>query len=216
MKESLFFERLKSTRKEKGISQQELSRMLGVSRSAVSSWEIGNNEPEMKTLRKIAEVLNVSVAYLLGETEIKPIQKIPLEHLLKKEINVYECCGAGTGKTILGEPIGKMLAFEGDFAVKIRGDSMNPISSGSYVVIKKVYDVRDVRDGSLVVVRINGDEAVLKYWFIEDDYGVVLRSENYDYKPKFIPFEKFYSGECELIGIAVSEVRDLRGVNYKK
>jgi len=216
MRENIFGSILKELRKANKVNQTELADRLGVSRSAISTWETGANEPDTQTLLKIANFFDVSVSYLLGETTLKKIEEIPLEAIFKKTIPVFDSVSAGGGSVIAQEPIGTIQATEGDFAVKIKGDSMPPLSAESYVIVKKVYDVRDVTDGTIVVVRINGDEAVLKYWFIEDDYGVVLRSENIDYKPRFIPYERFYNEECELIGIAVGQYRDLRGVNYKK
>ncbi len=55
-----------SLRKEKGFTQEKLSEMLGVSTAAVSKWETGNSYPDIFLLPKIAEIMNVSVDYLLG------------------------------------------------------------------------------------------------------------------------------------------------------
>lgn len=51
-------------RKEKGISQKELASLIGVSESAISKWKSGDNEPSMKNLKKIADVLNCSMSEL--------------------------------------------------------------------------------------------------------------------------------------------------------
>lgn len=56
---------LREKRKE---SQEEFARFLGVTQTAVSYWEQGKRTPPIKTLHKIAEKCNVSIAYLLGET----------------------------------------------------------------------------------------------------------------------------------------------------
>ena len=50
--------------KEMGISQKELASLIGVSESAVSRWKAGENEPSMKNLKKVADVLNCSVSEL--------------------------------------------------------------------------------------------------------------------------------------------------------
>jgi len=208
-------EQIKAAREQKGMTQEQLAEAISMTQRMVSSYERGKVAVSRKAAEKISRVLGLSVAFLLRTSDM-PYEKIELDAIFKKTIPVYDSVSAGGGSVIAQEPIGTIQATEGDFAMKIKGDSMPPLSADSYVIVKKVYDVRDVRDGSIVVVRINGDEAVLKYWFIEDDYGVVLRSENIDYKPRFIPYERFYNGECELIGIAVGQYKDLRGVNYKK
>lgn len=51
-------------RKEMGITQKELASLIGVSESAISKWKSGDNEPSMKNLKKIADVLNCSMSEL--------------------------------------------------------------------------------------------------------------------------------------------------------
>ena len=64
-----FSDNLKAIRKEKKMSQEELAEMLGVSRQAVSKWELGDGYPEAEKLLIIAGKLNVSLDTLMG-TEI--------------------------------------------------------------------------------------------------------------------------------------------------
>lgn len=63
-----FNERLKMLREDKGFTQQHLSEVLNVSSSAVSHYENGTREPTIETLIRMADVLNVSVDYLVGNT----------------------------------------------------------------------------------------------------------------------------------------------------
>ena len=64
-----FSDNLKAIRKEKNLSQEELAELLGVSRQAVSKWELGDGYPEAEKLLIIAGKLNVSLDTLMG-TEI--------------------------------------------------------------------------------------------------------------------------------------------------
>ena len=64
-----FSDNLKTIRKEKNLSQEELAELLGVSRQAVSKWESGDGYPEVEKLLMIAGKLNVSLDNLMG-TEI--------------------------------------------------------------------------------------------------------------------------------------------------
>ena len=59
-------ERLIKTRKEKGMTQAELAKRLGVSRSTVAMWETDGSQPDNEMLIKIANALGVSIDYLLG------------------------------------------------------------------------------------------------------------------------------------------------------
>lgn len=209
-------ETLKKIRSDKGYTQEQLAEAVGMTQKSISLYERGSNNMSIKAAKKIADVLNISHLYLLGEAEtpFKSIDKIPLDNIYKKTIPVYGYVGAGGGKTTLEEPIGTINSYEGDFGVVVKGDSMFPIPENAIAVVKKVYDFRDVKNGSLVVVRINGDEAMIKYWDIEEDYGVLLRSQNPNYRPKFYPWQKFHSGECELLGLVLQIILDTRTTNY--
>lgn len=59
-------ENLKTIRKNKGFSQEQLSLRLNVVRQTVSKWEKGLSVPDAEMLAKIAEVLDVSASELLG------------------------------------------------------------------------------------------------------------------------------------------------------
>lgn len=61
--------RLKALRKEKGITQKELSEAFNVAQNTVSGWESGNREPSKEFIKKLAEYFNVSTDYLLGFTD---------------------------------------------------------------------------------------------------------------------------------------------------
>jgi len=61
-------ERLKELRNEKGITQEELSNYLNVSRSTIAGYETGKRKPEYETLQKLANYFNVSLDYLLGSS----------------------------------------------------------------------------------------------------------------------------------------------------
>lgn len=57
-------------RMEKGVSQEQLAEQLHVTRQAVSDWETGKTQPEIETLKRIAEYFGVSVERLIYGKEI--------------------------------------------------------------------------------------------------------------------------------------------------
>jgi len=67
----LFAERLKELREENNMTQEQLGKLLNVTKQAISSYEKGENEPSLDTLVKIAEIFNVSLDYLFGRTKQK-------------------------------------------------------------------------------------------------------------------------------------------------
>ena len=64
-----FGEKLKEARKEAGLSQEQFAEKLSVSRSAVAKWESDNGMPDVNNLKAMAQLLNISVDYLLADDE---------------------------------------------------------------------------------------------------------------------------------------------------
>ena len=62
----MFGENLKTLRKQKGFSQEELATRLHVVRQTISKWEKNLSVPDADTLIRLAEVLEVSISELLG------------------------------------------------------------------------------------------------------------------------------------------------------
>ena len=65
-------ENIKKFRKEKNLTQTELSKILFVSKQAVSKWETGKGYPDTASLPLIANTLGVSIDELMGKNNIKP------------------------------------------------------------------------------------------------------------------------------------------------
>ena len=61
--------RLKELRLEKGLNQKELAEIIDTTQRNVSNWENGNSEPDIQMMLKMAKFFEVSVDYLLGNTE---------------------------------------------------------------------------------------------------------------------------------------------------
>ena len=61
-----FAERLKELREEKNLSQVEFAKIIGVTHSAVSLWELKKRVPAFDVAVVIARFFNVSLEYLAG------------------------------------------------------------------------------------------------------------------------------------------------------
>lgn len=64
-----FSERLKNLRKQAGLTQVDVAGELGISQQAYASWERGTKKPTQENLVKIAQILNVTVDYLVGNSD---------------------------------------------------------------------------------------------------------------------------------------------------
>lgn len=63
--------KIRDLRREMGITQEELGRMLNVGKSTISQYENNINKPDLDMIKQIADIFNVSVDYLFGRTEIR-------------------------------------------------------------------------------------------------------------------------------------------------
>ena len=67
----VFGEKLQQLRKEKGISQEELSEIIDVSRQSISKYENETAQPSFENLLLLSKYFNVSTDELLGNEELK-------------------------------------------------------------------------------------------------------------------------------------------------
>ena len=75
-----FGEKIQKLRKEAGLSQEELSYQLGVSRQAVSKWERDNGYPETEKIVRISKLFQVSLDYLLNDEDAEKPEMRPDEN----------------------------------------------------------------------------------------------------------------------------------------
>ena len=82
-----FSERLKTLRKQAQLTQVDVAEKLGISQPAYASWERGIKKPTQENLVKIAQVLNVSVDYLVGNSGEKSDELDNIELLFRMNTN---------------------------------------------------------------------------------------------------------------------------------
>ena len=191
-----FNERLKILRKEANLSQEELAKKIGVSKSSVNMYERGEREPGFETLEAIADCFNADMDFLLGKSDCKnryewakckavqiptAINIIPLPEMKAIPLVGKIACGTPITATENLEGYIKIPAqLEADFALVCRGDSMvgARIMDGDFVAIRQQ---PDVDDGEIAAVLIE-DEATLKRVYKMPD-RLILRAENPCYAP---------------------------------
>jgi len=61
-----FGKRLKELRIENNLNLIELANYIGVGKSTISNWELGQNEPTLSSLIKLANFFKVSIDFLAG------------------------------------------------------------------------------------------------------------------------------------------------------
>ncbi len=75
-------EKLRSARKSAGLTQEQLSEKLLVSRQAITKWEADKGMPDIENLKQLSKLLNISIDYLLNGGEVIDLS------VIREEINL--------------------------------------------------------------------------------------------------------------------------------
>lgn len=196
-------EKLKELRKAKGLTQQQIATVLNVDKTRVSKWENGICDPPQYQLVKLANLLEVSVDSLLGNTScygpipnISAVQKRKIPYL--GEIACGKPVFADEEKGVYFDVCSDLKI---DFCLKAKGDSMinARIQDGDIVFIREQSMVNNGEIGAVII----GDEATLKrvYYYPEQN-RLMLQAENPAYAPLF--YEGAELENIHILGKAVA------------
>jgi len=78
-------EKIKILREKSGITQSELAKSLGLTRSSVNAWEMGLSVPSTQYVVELAKTFGISTDYLLG---LEATATIPIDGLSQKQVAV--------------------------------------------------------------------------------------------------------------------------------
>lgn len=78
-------DRIKSLRERANLTQSEIARQLGISRSGVNAWEMGLSVPSTQYIVELAKKCGVSTDYLLG---MENTSSISVKGLTEKQVSV--------------------------------------------------------------------------------------------------------------------------------
>ena len=78
-------ERIARLREENGLTQEELSIKIGISRAALSHYEKNRRQPDYDIIRKLADFFGVSVDYVLGHTNIRETPESVINNALQDD-----------------------------------------------------------------------------------------------------------------------------------
>lgn len=68
-------QRLKQCRMERGLTQREVAIYCDITEKAYQNYELMTREPKLEVLIRIADVFHVSMDYLVGRTDKRPVNK---------------------------------------------------------------------------------------------------------------------------------------------
>ena len=191
--------KIKELRTALGITQQELGDMIGVQKAAINKYETGIVvNLKRSTIAKLADALHTTPAYLMGwESEPAafslPSNVTPISEMHMQRVPMLGEIAAGVPimaeedyETFVDTPI------RCDFALTVRGDSMEPTYLNGDVVYIRRQD--DVDEGQVAAVVVDGDATLKHVYHIRN--GVQLVSDNPRYSPMI-----FTLPDCDSIRI---------------
>ncbi len=220
--------RIKQLRIAKNLKVKELAEMLGITQPALSKVETGKRGISIEVARKLSDIFNVSIDYILGNTDDPtPPKKIEIKDKINLKENVVAFVGRVPilGRVAAGKPVPAIQEALGwmdipapykklgiDFALIIDGDSMYPrLNRGDLAL---VHMQSTAENGEIAIVIINGNDGVCKQFFKKEN-AVVLHSINPDYDDIIIPAEQ-WDEECKVVGVVVARFENFKKIRVRK
>jgi DNA-binding XRE family transcriptional regulator len=105
--------RLRLARRARGLSQQQVAEMAGVSRQAISLWESGEHDPSLRVAFALARALGMTIEELFGPGErAEPVAARPVAPMGGEETRVTL---AAVGNEYVALPLRGVTAGQGGF-----------------------------------------------------------------------------------------------------
>ena len=216
MKVSNTSKRLKQIMKERNLRQIDLLEMVlpfcreydvRMNRSDISQYVSGKNEPGQEKLTVFSMALGVSEPWLMGYDDPPTTASLPASVRRISDQSAQRI--PMIGEIAAGIPIVAEQDYEtfvdcpmkADFALTVRGDSMEPTFLDGDVVYLR--EQPDVDEGQIAAVIVD-DSATLKHVY-HDPNGLTLISENRSYPPMHYTSEN--SESLRILGLVVGYTR---------
>lgn len=181
------------------ITQKDIAVIAGVSQQSVSNWLAGKLMPRMGAIEKIAEYFDVAKSDLLEMKDgyESKATRIPVLGTVKAGIPI-----TAIQEILDYEEISPEMARCGEyFALRIKGDSMEPrMHEGDVVIVKQQ---STVDSGQIAIVLVNGDEATVKKVRFRNNGIELIAFNSYVYEPHFYSAEDIQRLPVEIIGRVV-------------
>jgi transcriptional regulator with XRE-family HTH domain len=197
---------------DEGISQDEMAKRLGLSKSTYGSYESGRTEPKLADLLKMADFFKVTTDQLLGgdvtihtpviskrelrvlATTVNSENEDNIEFVPIKAIAGY-IEGYGDLDFIETLPVFQVPFLQKDKKYRvfpIQGESMLPLKEGSFVFAEYIEDWKNVKNGTVCIIVTKDEGIVLKkvFNYLNEKNLLVLKSTNERYAPYAVMSEE--------------------------
>lgn len=186
-----FGERLKTLRKNRGMSQEALAQAIHISPRNISQYESGQSKPRANTLRKIAAALECDEHWLItGETRecrdyISDLASSYYKNVIRsnQSLYIYEWNDLNRAKYLVNkkEERGQFIQYIAPMncclAVRLPKD-LNIFNSDVYKVFEQIliiniscFNLKDLKDGTQVIYRTRGEDNLPCLGMVKRDIG---------------------------------------------
>lgn len=212
---------IRAYREENHMSMDDFSRSSGLSKAYISQLENNLNPktgeppvPSINSIKKAANGMFMTFDELFSrlDNDIRVTTTPRKVEMAKKAIRIPVLGKVAAGipieaieEVIDYEEISEEVAHTGEFfALRIKGDSMEPeIRNGDTVIVRQQ---DDADTGDIVIALVNGDDATCKLLFKYSE-GIRLMPINAAYEPMFYTKEEVIEKPVKIIGKVIENRR---------
>ncbi|OEK62829.1 LexA family protein [Staphylococcus equorum] len=203
MSKNVIGKRIKELRKQKKLTQTDLSKLTGYKQNTISSHENGTRGLDELDIMNYCEALGVTPTDLFQkeqpQIETLPVKKIPVVSQISAGLPIYSEENLVDYIYFSKE---KLSDDKEEFGLKVSGDSMNKVfDEGDVVVIEKD---SIVENGQLGVVMINGYNGTVKRIRYNNDQIILIPESN---NPNHYPQVYNKNDEVKIVGRVVASVK---------
>ena len=156
---------IRRLREQRGLTQEQLGKMVDVSRSTITQWERGWTTPRMGNVQLLAGALGVSTADIIADelppsNAIKPTTAKPAYAPLLGRVHAGEAQEPDVLQDAIPVPYEIIKRHPQGYFLQVEGDCMdNVYPEGCYILIDPE---QRPSNGSIAVVSIDGADYVMR------------------------------------------------------
>ena len=189
-------EKIKMLRLQKGMSQEELGKKVGVQKAAINKYEKGIVvNLKRSTIASLASALDVTPIYLMGlDEEQLPSNATPLDLPSMHRIPILGRIQAGlplyAEQNIEGYTLTDLNGGAEYFALRVTGDSMNAarIQEGDLLIVRRQ---EEVENGEIAIVLVDDEDATVKrFYSTKGTVTLMPQSTNPQHQPQIYDLRK--------------------------
>ncbi|WP_455652069.1 LexA family protein [Phascolarctobacterium sp.] len=215
-----FKDRLSEAIKKSNLKQADIVERTGINKGALSSYLSGKYKPKQDNTYRLAKILNVNEGWLLG-LDVPMQRGISNNILIKETITpqypfIPDAVAAGIPCTIEGRKelptigisdtvMGKYAGNKHILIMRVNGESMNKvIPSGSFIAVKTDIEVKNLKDGDLVVFGKEHEYSLKRFYDAGD--RIIFKPDSTD--PRFADHLYSKDDTVFIIGKVVLSIRN--------